>query len=235
MVEQNSYELVISGFMDHSIVWMLFLFFYYVIFKKFAIDASKDSNTNNTFEPPSMIHSILIFSSSLPIAFSYTDYSADDHPSMSWFLSCIMINGMCYFIMDSVFLPSTLRRFHHLVACLMQFSCLYVPWRVGSLKFYFYAEIGAVLFHVSKLYKDSIEIRILFVVSYAVSRVFLTLKIYHLYFAFTNETFGSLFYWSGLLQFSCGIVLCIINYYFLFKSTQYLHTMFMKKISHKQR
>ena len=128
-------------------------------------------------------------------------------------LSCLLVmvapehvvsNSIAYFLVDTYQTPSWMWKIHHLIAIGFEWTAI-----IGTTNFFLwspillYSEIGAVLYHFSRIFKDSIFVRIIFILGYSYSRISL--------FDFIITYFYEV---PIYVQFGC-IVLIVMNTWFL--------------------
>jgi hypothetical protein len=137
----------------------------------------------------------------------------------------IDMNSMAYFIVDSLVLIDTIWVTHHSlsIGCSI-FGCAGTRQVVGGAVYVWYAEIGGLLYHISRMWADSKTVRQVFLVSYLCSRLVMlwiaTISFRCTYSQFTRGGFNAdLIVDSILTCFTTGVAL--VNLKFLY--TNYLN------------
>jgi len=139
-------------------------------------------------------------------------------------LSCLLVmvapeyvisNSIAYFLVDTYQTSSWMWKIHHLVALGLELyastGLICISFLTGTL---LYSEIGAVLYHSSRIFKDSLLVRIVFILGYTYSRI---------------ELFS--FIWTHFDQvpiyIQCGcIVLVVMNTWFLMTQIKMMINLF---------
>jgi len=137
----------------------------------------------------------------------------------------IDLNSMAYFIIDSTVLIDTLWITHHSlsIGCAL-LGIAGTRQVVGGAVYVWYAEIGGLLYHISRMWADSKLVRQIFLVSYLISRLMM-LWIASISFRCTYNQFSraginiDFFVDATLTCFTTGVAL--VNLKFLY--TNYLN------------
>jgi len=130
------------------------------------------------------------------------------------------INSMAYFIIDSLVLIDTLWITHHSlsIGCSI-FGIAGTRQVVGGSIYVWYAEIGGLLYHISRIWADSKKVRQIFLVSYLASRLVMlwiaTISFRCTYDQFNRAGIGADFFVDATLTcFTTGVAL--VNLRFLY-------------------
>jgi len=179
----------------------------------------------------------LHLASTLIVGFMFVpvfDLSKDNLCSDSVWGRVIDINSMAYFLIDSLVLVDTIWVTHHTlsIGCAI-FGIAGTHQVVGGAIYVWYAEIGGLLYHISRMWPDSKRVRQLFLVCYLYSRLVM-LWLATISFRCSVDQFNrggisaDFFVDSTLTCFTTGVAL--VNLKFLY--TNYLN--YVKKFEGKK-
>eukprot|EP01091_Cochliopodium_minus_P002000 TRINITY_DN11920_c0_g1_i1.p1 TRINITY_DN11920_c0_g1~~TRINITY_DN11920_c0_g1_i1.p1 ORF type:complete len:236 (+),score=30.93 TRINITY_DN11920_c0_g1_i1:20-727(+) len=133
----------------------------------------------------------------------------------------IILLSMSYFIIDTIYEPDRSWILHHALTITIESSVLILNRRTnGAAGLLFYAEIGALLYHLSSLYKNSIPVRKMFIIFYGFSRVIMLHQNFiqwkDLYLIYKLGTYSNLQLAFFFLETAITLATVFINFKFLY-------------------
>ena len=160
------------------------------------------------------VNMVSIIHASICVAWTFFFFDFDDDIFESSIASNILIpHSMAYFMLDTCVTNSNMWRFHHIITIMTEVSAWFIARNCAAYALY-YTEMGGVLYHISRVYKDSFMCRTMFLIMYVYSRYTLCVFSFTRYLIKDTNIYihtEYFLYWMIFVFFMCVI---FMNAYF---------------------